>query len=286
MVNKYLIEAEELYEKLNEDNLVVVDTREPEDYLVDHIPGAVNIYDIFSYLATESNGGYEKMRNHFAGLFGLSGIDSSKEVVIYEDAMDNGYGRSCRGWFIFNHMGHKNVRILHGGYQAWLNKNMIVEKEPPHPQVKKFEIVVDNSIILNKQQMLEAIDNTEVTIIDCRDRAEWVGISSSPYGPEFTPRKGRIPGSTWIEWYNTMEYKDYIPWFKSPERLNEMFRGFGLSEDKKLYLYCFKGARTSNLLVALKMAGFEKVFNYLASWNEWSRDFSLPIEHGYPKRKH
>jgi thiosulfate/3-mercaptopyruvate sulfurtransferase len=183
-------------------------------------------------------------------------------------------------------MGHKNARILHGGYQAWLDKNMRVEKNTPHPELRKFEIVADNSIILNKRQMLKAIENPKITIIDCRDRTEWVGVSSSPYGPEFTPRKGRIPGSIWIEWYNSMEYKDYIPWFKSPDQLNEMFRRFGLSEDKELYLYCFKGARTSNLFVALKMAGFEKVFNYLASWNEWSRDFSLPIEHGYPKRKH
>ncbi|MGK9477289.1 sulfurtransferase [Melioribacter sp. OK-6-Me] len=286
MANKYLIEIEELYDKLHEDNLIIVDTREPEDYLIDHIPGAVNIYDIFSYLATESNGGYEQLRKHFANLFGLAGIDSSKEVVVYEDAMDNGYGRSCRGWFIFNHMGHKNVRILHGGYQAWLDKNLNVERHTPHPELRKFEISVDNSIILNKKQMLAAIQNPEITIIDCRDRAEWVGVSSSPYGPDFTPRKGRIPGSVWIEWYNTMEYKGFIPWFKSPEQLNEMFKKFGLSEDKVLYLYCFKGARTSNLFVALKMAGYEKVYNYLASWNEWSRDLTLPIEQGYPKRMH
>jgi thiosulfate/3-mercaptopyruvate sulfurtransferase len=37
--------------------------------------------------------------------------------------------------------------------------------------------------------------------------------------------------------------------------------------------------------MALKMAGFENVKNYLGSWNEWSRDESLPIEKGYPKHK-
>ena len=47
-------------------------------------------------------------------------------------------------------------------------------------------------------------------------------------------------------------------------------------------LYCFKGARASNTLVALKEAGIEDVTLYFGSWNEWSRDPSLPIEEGLP----
>ncbi|MGZ3290002.1 MAG: rhodanese-like domain-containing protein, partial [Xanthobacteraceae bacterium] len=46
--------------------------------------------------------------------------------------------------------------------------------------------------------------------------------------------------------------------------------------------YCFKGARASNTLVALKEAGIENVTLYFGSWNEWSRDPSLPIETGLP----
>jgi thiosulfate/3-mercaptopyruvate sulfurtransferase len=133
--------------------------------------------------------------------------------------------------------------------------------------------------------MLTAIENTEIIILDCRDRAEWVAISSSPYGPDFTPRKGRIPNAIWMEWYNTMKYENHIPWFKSPEELKELFKSHGLNEQSNIYVYCFKGARTSNTFMALKMAGFENVKNYLGSWNEWSRDESLPIEKGYPKHK-
>ncbi len=48
------------------------------------------------------------------------------------------------------------------------------------------------------------------------------------------------------------------------------------------YLYCFKGARASNSLVALREAGIRNVRMYLGSWNEWSRDESLPIETGLP----
>jgi thiosulfate/3-mercaptopyruvate sulfurtransferase len=49
-----------------------------------------------------------------------------------------------------------------------------------------------------------------------------------------------------------------------------------------VYLYCFKGARASNSLVALKEAGIKDVRMYFGSWNEWSRDPSLPVESGPP----
>ena len=43
-----------------------------------------------------------------------------------------------------------------------------------------------------------------------------------------------------------------------------------------------QGPRASNTLVALKEAGIKNVSLYFGSWNEWSRDPSLPIEEGLP----
>jgi thiosulfate/3-mercaptopyruvate sulfurtransferase len=57
----------------------------------------------------------------------------------------------------------------------------------------------------------------------------------------------------------------------------------GIKPDSKIYLYCFKGARASNTMVALKEAGIENVRMYFGSWNEWSRNPSLPIEEGPPR---
>ena len=56
----------------------------------------------------------------------------------------------------------------------------------------------------------------------------------------------------------------------------------GITPQTPVVLYCFKGARASNTLVALKEAGVENVTLYFGSWNEWSRDPSLPIEAGLP----
>ncbi|MDP3835716.1 MAG: rhodanese-like domain-containing protein, partial [Hydrogenophaga sp.] len=59
----------------------------------------------------------------------------------------------------------------------------------------------------------------------------------------------------------------------------------GIAPDDTVNLACCKGARASNTFLALKQAGFSDVRMYFGSWNEWSRDESLPIETGLPVAK-
>ena len=56
----------------------------------------------------------------------------------------------------------------------------------------------------------------------------------------------------------------------------------GITPETPVIVYCFKGARASNTFVALEEAGIKNVGIYFGSWNEWSRDPSLPIEEGLP----
>ncbi|MGB6395270.1 MAG: rhodanese-like domain-containing protein, partial [Bradyrhizobium sp.] len=111
---------------------------------------------------------------------------------------------------------------------------------------------------------------------------EWIGESSSPYGKDFCPRKGRIPGAVWLEWYRMMKPTAEGPRFKSKDEILAECATVGISQNTPVYLYCFKGARASNTFLALKNAGVKDVRMYFGSWNEWSRDPSLPIEEGLP----
>ena len=72
------------------------------------------------------------------------------------------------------------------------------------------------------------------------------------------------------------------PVFKSKNEILAECASVGITPATTVYLFCFKGARASNSLVALKEAGITDVRLYFGSWNEWSRDESLPIETGLP----
>ena len=275
---KPLIAPLELAALLEQESVVVVDTREPLEYAASHILGAVNIREIFTYLATSTPFGLTSLHSLFADLLGKVGISGKERIVIYEDAMHKGYGQSCRGYFLLTYLGCDKVSVLHGGYQAWLAAGLPITDFVPTPSHKTFEVKIDPSIMVTTEQMLQALDEPAIVKLDVRDEDEWLSVSSSPYGIDFCPRKGRIPGAVWIEWYDLMVPNSEIPMFRPVAEIQEICQQAGITPESTVYVYCFKGSRASNTLIALKEAGFKDVRNYFASWNEWSRDSALPIE--------
>lgn len=277
MTDKILYTPEEVQNLIAKGNTVVVDIRDTEDYEENHIPGSVSIPDVFYYLAETSDAGLKEVQEKFQALFSAAGVTSDKTVIIYEDAFDSRYGGSCRGYWLLTYLGHPDTGILDGGYSAWIEASLPVDNKTPVPESSNFELNLRNDIIATKEVVLDSLSNTNIKLLDNRDRVEWVGKSSSPYGVDFAPRKGRIPGARWIEWYNFMERTGEIPYFKSPEKIRALCAEYGLYPDDDIIIYCFKGARVSNTFVAMRLAEFKNLRNYFGSWNEWSRDNSLPI---------
>jgi thiosulfate/3-mercaptopyruvate sulfurtransferase len=283
MSDKVLVTPAELSEMLTSPGTVVIDTRVPATYAAGHLPGAVNIHEIFTYLATSTPEGVEAMRDKFATTFGAAGLSGEEIAVIYEQSMNTGFGQSCRGYVLLKYLGYPKVKVLHGGFVAWTAAGLPVTTEVPAPAPKTFAVEPKAaSILVDLQAMKAAVADPNLVKLDTRDVDEWVGESSSPYGKDFCPRKGRIPGAVWIEWYRMMKPTPAGPMFKSTDEILAECATVGITPDTPVVLYCFKGARASNTLVALKEAGIKDVSLYFGSWNEWSRDPSLPIEEGLP----
>lgn len=265
------------------DNVVIIDTRSPDAYAASHIPGAVNIHDIFTFLATSDTAGVKEMTDKFASAFGAAGLSGTQTAVLYEQSMNTGFGQSCRGYFLLSFLGYPKATVLHGGFDAWTASGSPVTTEVPQPTSAIFPVDASAaSLLLTKDDMLAALENPEIALLDVRDVDEWIADSSSPYGKDFCPRKGRIPGARWIEWYRLMKPSATGPVIKTPAEVLAELATVGITVDTPVYLYCFKGARASNSFLALKQAGVKDVRIYFGSWNEWSRDASLPIEEGLP----
>jgi len=282
MSDNILVTPEQLQQITESGPTVIIDTRSPDAYAIGHIPGAINLHDIFTFLATSTKEGMKELSDKFAEEFGKAGLGGEETAVIYEDSMNTGFGQSCRGYFLLQFLGYPKAAILHGGYQAWVAKDLPVSTETPEPVAKTFPVdETATSVLLTRDDMLAALDKEDITILDVRDVDEWVGTSSSPYGIDFCPRKGRIPGAVWLEWYRMMKPGAEVPVFKTRDELQAECATVGIDSDTTVYLYCFKGARASNTFVALKEAGVKDVRLYFGSWNEWSRDPELPIESGH-----
>jgi thiosulfate/3-mercaptopyruvate sulfurtransferase len=276
-LNTVLISPAELSALMGSEPLVVIDTRDADSYAAGHIPGAVNLREIFTFLATSTAEGLQELKATFAQHFGAVGLSGAETAVFYEDALNSGYGQSCRGYYLLTWLGYPKIKVVNGGYSAWKAAGLPISTEAVAPTPASFPEAALADVMLTKEQVKAAL-GTPTVLLDVRDVDEWTGESSSPYGKDFAPRKGRLPGAKWIEWYRFMKPSSLGPQIKSPLEVQAECATAGIATTDTVYLYCFKGARASNTFLALKQAGFTDVRMYFGSWNEWSRDPALPIE--------
>jgi thiosulfate/3-mercaptopyruvate sulfurtransferase len=284
MEDKVLLDPQELADRVKNDDVITIDTRDPDSFAAGHIPGAVNAHDIFSYLSISTPEGLKELQSKFADIFGKAGLSGKELAVVYEQSMNSGFGQSCRGYYLLKFLGYPRAAVLHGGFGAWAASGLPATTEVTTPEAQSFPVDPEAArLIVDSETMLAAVHDPNIVKLDVRDVDEWIGASSSPYGVDFCPRKGRIPGARWLEWYRMMKPGKDGPVFKSRDEIVAECQTVGITPETPVILYCFKGARTSNTFIALKEAGVKDVRTYFGSWNEWSRDPSLPIEEGLPK---
>ena len=281
-MSSILMSPKELFDAMSNEH-VIIDTRDPDSYAAGHLEGAINVHEIFTYLAMSSPEGMSELTDKFSSAFGACGLDGSKTAVLYEESMNTGFGQSCRGYFLLSYLGYPDIRVLHGGIQAWREEKLPLSTAEVIPTAVDFPVdAINSSLMLDANQVKQALDDPSIALLDVRDIDEWIGESSSPYGIDYCPRKGRIPGAVWIEWYRLMKPTASGSMIKSKNEVLAECATVGITVDTPVYIYCFKGARASNSFLALKEAGIKDVRIYFGSWNEWSRDEGLPIEEGLP----
>ena len=281
MSDTILLSAEDVKAMLDKgEELLLIDVRDGEEYGKEHISGAVSVPDIFYHLSTTSADGLSETYQKFGEILSAVGLKPGQKAVLYEDGLTTRFGSSCRGWWLLNHLGHDNVFILNKGMASWKAAGLPTDDKPVDVTPSDFKVNVNNAILATKEDVLAAIENDSVVLLDNRDAREWYAEGSSPYdadGKDFSPRRGRIPSARWVEWYELLDSSD-IPTFKSADEITRILSEQGIGKDDDIIIYCFKGSRASNTFAALKMAGFKNLRNYLGSWYEWSVDESLPIE--------
>lgn len=281
MTEKILYTLREVQALLAEGSVLLVDIRDQDTFAQGHIPGAVNLPEIFSFLSESSLEGLAALQNAFAASFSRVGVIQARKVIFYEDSFDTRYGASCRGYWLARYLGHRDCGILDGGFRAWQQYGLPEETAEIPPAPSRFIPQPDHALMATREDVLKALGDPRTILLDNRDADEWLGQTSSPYGFDFAPRRGRIPGARWIEWYSFMS-RAAIPAFRPAQEIRALCAGQQIYPDSEIIIFCFKGSRAANTYVALKLAGFTRLRVYFASWNEWSRDPNLPIESGEP----
>jgi len=256
-----LISTEELDQILNDNDILIVDSRSYKEYSQGHIPGAVNL-DLFAFHWFDtSENGINSFNEQMRKILSYAGIDENKKIIFY----DNSSGMlAARGVWLCLYFSHPDVSILNGGFKKWTAEKLPNESKSNTYNPSKLMTIIEPSIITGFDYVEKSIG--KATIIDARSPEEFDG--SIPRAA----RGGHIPTAINLDWIKNLDENGT---FKSDTELSKLYQ---LNKDSEIITYCQGAYRAANSFLVLKKLGFKNVKVYLGSWGEWGNNLELPVE--------
>jgi thiosulfate/3-mercaptopyruvate sulfurtransferase len=273
--NDVLVTTDWLAEHLADEDLVVAEVDEnPDLYEEGHIPGAVKLHWRDDLQDPVERDIVEK--DEFERLLGSRGIGNDTTVVLYGDK--NNWFAAYAYWYLKIY-GHRDVRILDGGRQKWIDEGRDLTVELPQPREAVYSAQErDESIRARRDQVLEWLGVNGHALVDVRSPQEYSGELLAPpgYEQEGASRGGHIPTAQSIPWAQAVRDDGT---FKSDDELRQLYEGKGVTPGKQVTAYCRIGERSAHTWFVLhELLGYEDVRNYDGSWTEWGNLVDVPIE--------
>jgi thiosulfate/3-mercaptopyruvate sulfurtransferase len=188
---------------------------------------------------------------------------------VYDDWTGLAAGRA---WWLLRFHGHRDVRVLDGGWAAWVQDGGAVEVgEASAVGPGDFRARPGGMPVVDADGVLDA----EV-LVDARAPDRYRGETEP-----IDPVAGRIPGAV-----NVPTGRNLGPdgRFRSPEELREVYAAVGIgvgagAPDGSVVAYCGSGVTAIHDLIALEIVGVRAAL-YPDSWSGWITDPTRPVDMG------
>lgn len=276
-----LIEARELFERLADPSLRIVDctvrlsprsgggydiVKGDADWAKAHIPGA-DFIDLGEELAGPPGISPYAMPDAetFARVIGAHGIGNDNDVVVYSAG---GVANAARLFLMFRAMGHDRVHLLNGGWEAWLRGGYPTSTAHPAHAATVFHPSPRVGHFLDKTAMMAELGRADTHIV--------MALPSDVFHGDrvIFGRPGRIPGSKSIPASELLDPAGtaFLPIEELERRLSPVVSA------GRVVNYCGAGMTAAVNAFALHLIGYESGAIYDGSMLEWAADEALPLE--------
>jgi thiosulfate/3-mercaptopyruvate sulfurtransferase len=270
-----LVDADWVQAHLQDPNvrLIEVDV-DTKAYSQGHIPGAVG-FDWQKELQDQIIRA-PLSQAHLEDLLGRAGVNNDTTIVLYGD--NNNWFAAWALW-ILKFYGHRDVRLLNGGRVKWVaDQREMTTEVPSYPRTTYHAQTPNTDVRALRDYVMSRLGRQGVALVDVRSPGEYSGELLAPANlpQEGAQRGGHIPGAANIPWSMAVREDGT---FKSPEELQALYEGKGITPDKEVIAYCRIGERSSHTWFVLTyLLGYPNVRNYDGSWTEWGSLIGAPIE--------
>ena len=190
---RYLADPVWLQGHLDAPDVVIVDLDAEAGYLRGHVPGALFLDN--NYERNPETGWVDTFPpERFAASCQALGIGDDTLVVAYDNNMSL---HAARFWWTLAYYGHRNVRVLDGGWRRWVSEGRPIAFDRAAPQGGAvFTPRVDHSVIATYDQVragcaIGGANAADTVIWDTRTTAEYSGRGEPQHPPR--PRRRRRP---------------------------------------------------------------------------------------------
>jgi thiosulfate/3-mercaptopyruvate sulfurtransferase len=239
-----------------------------EAYRRGHLPGAVFIDLDRDLAAPPGPGGRHPLpgTRAFQESMRRAGVRRDDLVVVYDDADATA---AARAWWTLRYFGHERVRVLDGGYHAWVDAGQPVTTEVPTVEEGDFTATPGHLPLLDADGALAVAKDG--VLLDARAPERFRG--------EVEPIDrvaGRVPGSVNLPITDLLAPDGR---FLPADEVRLRAAAAGVHRDTPVGTSCGSGVTAAQLALALHTAGIDAI-PYVGSWSEWIEDPSRPVATG------
>lgn len=193
---------------------------------------------------------------------GAWGIDPRTPVVVYDDR--GGANAAARCWWMLRAVGHADVALLDGGFEAAVAAGLPMESGVPPELPSRPPYPADDWRL-----PIATLDEVEAhrrepawRILDVRDEERYRG-EEEPYDPV----AGHIPGAANLPYRLNLDESGR---FRSRAELAAHFeKALEDTPPERVIVHCGSGVTACHTLFAMERAGLSGARLYVGSWSEW-----------------
>ena len=274
-----IVSTEWLQREIGRPDLVILQFGTAEEFAKGHLPGAVAV-DYGRQLIAPATEGALRVElptvEMLQSVLRAKGVTATSRVVIVFDQPTT-FVRAGRAFFTLEWAGLAGrVAVLDGGYPKWAREARYVATGAGRRVAPSTGLVLAPEMArrATTADVVAAIGKAGMRIVDARDTVFYQDLRDNQM-----PRGGHIASAVNLP-FSTVTNADGT--LRPRAELEALVRSAGIGADEALVSYCHLGVQASWMYLALRVLGRD-VRMYDGSFDEWSRNASLPIEGAKPR---